>query len=383
MKYLSAGGMSRKLPSSPLHLEYLFLNVYMTEQNETSSLLCLIRSSPLLVKIILWVYGDEKLSAKKDATNLDPDDYSDLKLDHLKTLKIEATLKPIRYALTSSILSKKWRYSWRTMPKLLFIDDMVRLCGVLKEYNLVIAIFDVLLFHNGPTLLEFDFSVGEMVSECNLIISVLMIDVTKSSFYALVSLVSISAIVDALSVVFIALGAAPGSLFRHGMSLERVFIHQCAAHRPMLGAWVIHLCAAHRPRYQEIVKVYSSSGVHVAVVEHPATDSSSYQVYTSHQLRSNLIRPCGKMKTQCLSLDRISTLPDNIIETILTLMPIRDALRTSVLSKKWRCSWQSMPKLVFKDDMLKVTPSQLKTVSQLEFGTTSISVGITFCKVNH
>ncbi|XP_071735714.1 F-box/FBD/LRR-repeat protein At1g13570-like isoform X2 [Rutidosis leptorrhynchoides] len=41
------------------------------------------------------------------------------------------------------------------------------------------------------------------------------------------------------------------------------------------------------------------------------------------------------MKTQCISSDRISSLPQNIIETILTLMPIRDALRTSILSKKW------------------------------------------------
>ncbi|KAK1425568.1 hypothetical protein QVD17_20922 [Tagetes erecta] len=90
MKYLSAGGMPRKLPSSPLHLEHLFLHVCMTKQNETSSLLCMIMSSPLLVKIGLWVYGDEKLSAKKDVTNLDPNDYPDLKLDHLKTLKIEA-----------------------------------------------------------------------------------------------------------------------------------------------------------------------------------------------------------------------------------------------------------------------------------------------------
>ncbi|XP_071735680.1 F-box/FBD/LRR-repeat protein At1g13570-like [Rutidosis leptorrhynchoides] len=53
------------------------------------------------------------------------------------------------------------------------------------------------------------------------------------------------------------------------------------------------------------------------------------------------------MKTQCRSSDRISYLPENIIDTILTRMPIRDALRTSVLSKKWRYCWMTMPKLVF------------------------------------
>ncbi|XP_071735687.1 F-box/FBD/LRR-repeat protein At1g13570-like [Rutidosis leptorrhynchoides] len=59
------------------------------------------------------------------------------------------------------------------------------------------------------------------------------------------------------------------------------------------------------------------------------------------------------MKTQRLSLDIISSLPQNIIETILTLMPIRDALRTSILSKKWRYSWMTMPKLVFDNNLVR------------------------------
>ncbi|KAI3763939.1 hypothetical protein L2E82_13937 [Cichorium intybus] len=42
------------------------------------------------------------------------------------------------------------------------------------------------------------------------------------------------------------------------------------------------------------------------------------------------------MKVQRQSLDRISGLPQDAIEKILTLMPIRDALRTSILSKNWR-----------------------------------------------
>ncbi|XP_071739436.1 F-box/FBD/LRR-repeat protein At1g13570-like [Rutidosis leptorrhynchoides] len=53
------------------------------------------------------------------------------------------------------------------------------------------------------------------------------------------------------------------------------------------------------------------------------------------------------MDTQSLSSDRISSLSQNIIETILTLMPIRDAIRTSILSKEWRYCWMTMPKLVF------------------------------------
>ncbi|KAL8227665.1 hypothetical protein R6Q57_015249 [Mikania cordata] len=59
------------------------------------------------------------------------------------------------------------------------------------------------------------------------------------------------------------------------------------------------------------------------------------------------------MEAESLSLDTISTLPDNIIESILSLMPIRDALRTSILSKRWQYCWQNMPKLEFTNDMVK------------------------------
>lgn len=47
--------------------------------------------------------------------------------------------------------------------------------------------------------------------------------------------------------------------------------------------------------------------------------------------------------------DLLSDLPLSIIEIILTLLPIRDAVRTSVLSSKWRYRWASIPELVFSD----------------------------------
>ncbi|XP_062024470.1 F-box/FBD/LRR-repeat protein At1g13570-like isoform X1 [Rosa rugosa] len=48
-----------------------------------------------------------------------------------------------------------------------------------------------------------------------------------------------------------------------------------------------------------------------------------------------------------MGLDKFSNLPSDVIEKILLLLPIRDAVRTSVLSNKWRYRWAKLPQLVF------------------------------------
>ncbi|GKF28001.1 F-box/FBD/LRR-repeat protein-like protein, partial [Tanacetum coccineum] len=64
------------------------------------------------------------------------------------------------------------------------------------------------------------------------------------------------------------------------------------------------------------------------------------------------------MEASCLSLDMISNLPPTIIETILCLLPIQEAVRTSVLSKKWRYNWTKIPKLVFNEYTFKVSTKE-------------------------
>ncbi|KAM0045025.1 putative FBD domain, leucine-rich repeat domain superfamily, F-box-like domain superfamily [Helianthus debilis subsp. tardiflorus] len=54
-------------------------------------------------------------------------------------------------------------------------------------------------------------------------------------------------------------------------------------------------------------------------------------------------------------MDRISKLPVGIIETILCLLPIQEAARTSILSKEWRYHWIKIPKLVFIEDQFQVS----------------------------
>lgn len=47
--------------------------------------------------------------------------------------------------------------------------------------------------------------------------------------------------------------------------------------------------------------------------------------------------------------DLISDLPQSIIEGILSRLPIRDAVRTSILSSKWRYKWSIITELVFDE----------------------------------
>ncbi|KAJ0432725.1 putative leucine-rich repeat domain superfamily, F-box-like domain superfamily [Helianthus annuus] len=74
-------------------------------------------------------------------------------------------------------------------------------------------------------------------------------------------------------------------------------------------------------------------------------------------------------KVQRLSLDIISTLPQTIVETILCLLPIEEAARTSILSREWRFKWTTIPKLVFSDSTLE-RPSSENRLSLIDWDKT-------------
>ncbi|KAL7587084.1 hypothetical protein Lser_V15G37024 [Lactuca serriola] len=63
--------------------------------------------------------------------------------------------------------------------------------------------------------------------------------------------------------------------------------------------------------------------------------------------------------------DHISDLPQSIIETILTKMPLRDAVRTSILSSKWRYKWATLTHLEFDDKCVSRTHSKSHAKSNL------------------
>ncbi|KAG5603684.1 hypothetical protein H5410_025176 [Solanum commersonii] len=50
-----------------------------------------------------------------------------------------------------------------------------------------------------------------------------------------------------------------------------------------------------------------------------------------------------KRGSRALAPDILSNLPDNIIDAIVMHLPLRDAVRTSVLSKMWRYNWCRLP----------------------------------------
>ncbi|KAK1419806.1 hypothetical protein QVD17_29164 [Tagetes erecta] len=85
---------------------------------------------------------------------------------------------------------------------------------------------------------------------------------------------------------------------------------------------------------------------------HPHGITSLSQPWSIITLNLNIR---GKMHTEVVfEEDYISDLPQSIIETILTKLPIRDAVRTSVLSNKWRYKWATLTQLEFDD---KCVPS--------------------------
>ncbi|GJW28158.1 F-box/FBD/LRR-repeat protein-like protein [Tanacetum coccineum] len=97
MEYLSAGILSHMLPTSLVHLTYLYLEVYINVPDEVSSTLCLMRISPNLKRIVLKVIDDIKYSDYDDFCEtvngvinqrLEQADFSTFNFNHLEDFTI-------------------------------------------------------------------------------------------------------------------------------------------------------------------------------------------------------------------------------------------------------------------------------------------------------
>lgn len=66
--------------------------------------------------------------------------------------------------------------------------------------------------------------------------------------------------------------------------------------------------------------------------------------------------------TEVEEADKLSCLPDDLIDRILSLLSIKEAGRTSVLSIKWRKKWYTKPNLVFNRQCVTVVDSYYRRI---------------------
>ncbi|KAL4561331.1 hypothetical protein LXL04_033495 [Taraxacum kok-saghyz] len=52
---------------------------------------------------------------------------------------------------------------------------------------------------------------------------------------------------------------------------------------------------------------------------------------------------------KCAQEDRISNLPEHLIDSILERLPFEDAVKTSIISQNWRYKWTTMKVLVLDE----------------------------------
>ncbi|PHT31133.1 hypothetical protein CQW23_27470 [Capsicum baccatum] len=62
---------------------------------------------------------------------------------------------------------------------------------------------------------------------------------------------------------------------------------------------------------------------------------------------------------RCTMPPEITDLPDNAVNAILMRLPFQDAVRTSMISKKWRYKWCKLPQLMLDDELWKTTDNLL------------------------
>ncbi|XP_075097455.1 F-box/FBD/LRR-repeat protein At1g13570-like [Nicotiana tabacum] len=67
-----------------------------------------------------------------------------------------------------------------------------------------------------------------------------------------------------------------------------------------------------------------------------------------------MMPPHGK-RQHLPPLKVLSNLPDSVIDDILMRLPLRDAVRTSILSKKWRYNWCRLPQLTVDETLWQTT----------------------------
>jgi hypothetical protein len=73
-------------------------------------------------------------------------------------------------------------------------------------------------------------------------------------------------------------------------------------------------------------------------------------------------------------VDRLSHLPDSLLRDIVSRLPIKDATRTAVLSRRWSPIWRTAPLLAFDDFHRFEGPVPSELAAQARFGFCSVDL---------
>ncbi|KAL4561343.1 hypothetical protein LXL04_033508 [Taraxacum kok-saghyz] len=79
----------------------------------------------------------------------------------------------------------------------------------------------------------------------------------------------------------------------------------------------------------------------------------SFRIHVSELFLNLTTEGKKKRDISCAEEDRISNLPQHLIDSILEPLYVQDVVRTSILSKKWRYKWTTTKALRFHEQFFK------------------------------
>ncbi|KAF8407743.1 hypothetical protein HHK36_006878 [Tetracentron sinense] len=302
---------------------------------------------------------------------------------------------PIRDAVRTSVLSHRWMYKWANIPELVFDDNSIPPTedGTIRIDKLVYFIDRVLLLHRGPVH-KFDLSTrflndsfidswilflsingvkelslkfqGEKlykvpysffscqaISHLNLFSCILK---PPSVFKGFSLLKSLHLEMVTLSNEFLAIGNIPARLpvtYDHLKSITLLINFE-----DLNEALVMLRLLQSSPNLHELLIWFPLSFKQLEYLYKSSVSSFIVARYAVGSME-DLFQPFPPLHRRPPS-DIISNLPEQVIETILVHLPIRDAVRMSVLSHRWMYKWVTIPELVF--DCNSIPPTEDGTI---------------------
>ncbi|CAN1833833.1 F-box/FBD/LRR-repeat protein At1g13570 [Linum perenne] len=76
------------------------------------------------------------------------------------------------------------------------------------------------------------------------------------------------------------------------------------------------------------------------------------------------MQPLG-FSSSSVSIPSFGKLPADVISLVLTFLPIKEAVKTSILSKQWRHRWRSIPQLVFDCNFATINAADYDSESKI------------------